>query len=491
VEQTVDSARHKPSDYDVILRGGTVIDGSGAAAFMADVGLRGGVVAAVGDLPTANAGHVIDCRDRIIAPGFIDVHTHDDQAVFDTPEMHAKTTQGVTTVVVGNCGVSLAPVRLDAPGIAPLPLLGPPQVFRFDTFAAYRDAVKAAPPAVNVAALVGHATLRQATMKGDLERPATAAEVDAMAALLDDSLHAGAIGLSTGLAYPAALAAPTDEVLSLAHVLKRHRGALYTTHLRNERDHVVEAVKEALRIGHESGVTAVISHHKCIGTRNWGRTTETLPLIDKALKRQDVAMDVYPYTATSTVLLPHFLADADRVLVTYSDPHPEAAARDLSDIAAEWGCSLEEAARRLYPAGAIYFQLSEDDVRRVMRHPRTMIASDGITAKHPHPRLWGTFTKVLGHYVREENVLSLEDAVHRMTGLPASVFGLTGRGTLTEGAAADLVVFDPATVRDGATYETPVAPSNGIDHVLVAGQAVLSNGTPTDARAGHFLARLG
>jgi N-acyl-D-amino-acid deacylase len=191
------------------------------------------------------------------------------------------------------------------------------------------------------------------------------------------------------------------------------------------------------------------------------------------------------------VLLPHFLADADRVLVTYSDPHPEAAARDLSDIAAEWGCSLEEAARRLYPAGAIYFQLSEDDVRRVMRHPRTMIASDGITAKHPHPRLWGTFTKVLGHYVREENVLSLEDAVHRMTGLPASVFGLTGRGTLTEGAAADLVVFDPATVRDGATYETPVAPSNGIDHVLVAGQAVLSNGTPTDARAGHFLARLG
>lgn len=310
-----------------------------------------------------------------------------------------------------------------------------------------------------------------------------------MAALLDDSLSAGGIGLSTGLAYPAALASPTEEVLRLAHVLKRHQGALYTTHLRNERDHVVEAVKEALRIGHESGVTAVISHHKCIGTRNWGRTMETLPLIDQALKRQDVAMDVYPYTATSTMLLPHFLSEADRVLVTYSEAHPEAAARDLSEIAAEWGCSAEEAARRLYPAGAIYFQLSEDDVRRVMCHPRTMIASDGIAAEHPHPRLWGTFTRVLGHYVREENVLSLENAVHRMTGLPASVFGLTGRGTLTEGATADLVVFDPDTVRDGATYEEPVAPSKGIDHVLVAGQAVISGGTPTDARPGRFIAR--
>ena len=475
--------------YDLILCNGTIIDGSGSPGFTADVAVRGDRISAVGRLQYADARRSVDVSGLVVAPGFIDVHTHDDAAVIEGPEMTPKITQGVTTVIGGNCGISGAPYSRagDPPHLLHL-------IFKSDRLLAqslekFLQRVCDAGPAVNAAFLTGHSTLRMQVMGADLEREATPAEMHAMRELLTQCLEQGSLGLSTGLFYPSARAASTTEVIEIAQALRAYRG-VYATHMRDEADGVVQSIEESLLIGREAGVDVVISHHKCIGRKNFGRSVETLALLDRARATQGVAWDVYPYNAGSSILLPEFVEQASRTVIAWCDPHPEFAGVDLDTVAQTLGCTRPEAIQRLQPAGAIYFMMDEADVARIISSSGAMIGSDGLPSdKHPHPRLWGTFPRILGRYVREQKLLTLEDAVHRMTGLSALRFGLTDRGQVRQGSYADVCVFDPGTVLDAATFERPAQSSIGIRHVLVNGRFVLESGEPTGARSGRVLRR--
>jgi N-acyl-D-amino-acid deacylase len=473
---------------DWILRGGEVIDGSGRTRRRADVAIAGDRIAAVGVVDKVEGAHELNVSGKIVAPGFIDVHTHDDRALFVTPEMSAKASQGVTTVVTGNCGVSLAPLVLSAPPPPPLDLIGDKADYHHERFADYLAALDRAPAALNAACLVGHSTLRVGAM-GALDRPADQTELAKMGERLQEALDAGAIGLSTGLAYAPAFHAPAAEIETLAALLRPAR-ALYTTHMRNEGEAVLDSLEESFAAGRTAGVPVVISHHKTVGRNNFGRTAETLPVIAAAIARQEAGLDAYPYIASSTVLSVAQAARALKVLVTWSKSAPEQAGRELSTIAADWGLSEAEAVERLQPAGAVYWTMDEGDVQRVLAFEHTMIGSDGLPHDtHPHPRLWGAFPRVLGYYCRELGLFSLEEAVRRMTGLPAYRFGLADRGILTAGAYADVTVFDPETVADRATFETPTTPAAGIEHVFVNGGLVWSECKPTGDRPGRALRR--
>jgi N-acyl-D-amino-acid deacylase len=472
--------------HDLVIRNVSVLDGSGAPARPGEVAVDAGRIAAAGRV-NAPGRVEINGGGLTLAPGFIDTHTHDDHAVAETL-MAPKVSQGVTTVVTGNCGVSIAPITLDREPPPPMNLLGPRAAYRFARVADYFAALDAAGMAVNAAFLVGHSTLRAGAMDR-LDRAATAAEIAAMTNRLQEGLDAGAIGLSTGLEYPTATAAPTEEVIALARPVAA-AGGLYTTHLRDEAAGVEAALEEAFRIGREAGLPVIVSHHKTAGLANHGRTRATLALLDRARRGQDIALDVYPYDACSTILGADFARDARRVIVTWSTPHPQAKGRDLAEIATGWGLSEADAIERLSPAGAVYFDMDEADVRRVLSHPMAMIGSDGIPGDaHPHPRLWGSFPRVLGRYVRQEKLLPLEEAVRRMTSLPAERFRLTCRGRIAEGFHADFVLFDPATVIDTATFEAPASPAEGIRQVWVNGAAVWRDGRVTGARPGHVLRR--
>jgi N-acyl-D-amino-acid deacylase len=473
------------SPCDLLIQDGELIDGSGAERVRADVAICGDRVMAIGDLDGMDARRRIDASGLVVAPGFIDAHTHDDRAVMSTPDMTPKVSQGVTTVITGNCGVSLAPLANREP-VPPLNLLGGPDCYRYPSMREYMAELEAAPAAVNVAPLVGHTTLRVATMD-KLDRPATDVEIDRMRSLLDEAMEAGGIGMSTGLAYAPAIAAPTDEVVALAERLQPY-GGIFTTHMRNEGDRVVESVEETLEIGQRARVPVVISHHKCCGRKNYGLVKKTLAAIDEARAHQTVDLDVYPYIASSTVLIAESVAASERVLVTWSTPHPECAGRDFEDMRREWGVSVEEAITRLQPAGAIYYQMDEDDLRRVLAFDDAMIGSDGLPHdEFPHPRLWGTFPRVLGHYSRDVGLFPLEQAVRRMTAVPARVFGLEDRGVLREGTFADLVVFDANTVIDGASFESPKRAATGIREVIVNGHSVWRGDACTGSRAGRLL----
>lgn len=470
--------------YDLLLLGGTVIDGSGAPRMRADVGIIDGRIAAVGDLSAAQAQRSLDVAGLIVAPGFIDSHAHDDFAVLETPAMAFKALQGVTTVVNGNCGLSLAPLVTQAAVPPPLNLLG--DAYRYPTFAAYRAAIEAADPAVNVVAMVGHSTLRVRHM-GTLDRAATADEIDAMRADFAQALHEGAIGLSTGTFYPPAAAASEAEIIAVAAPM-RECGGVYATHMRDEGDQIVPAIEESLRIGAALEAPVIISHHKLVGQANHGRSVETLALLSQAAQHQDLCLDCYPYAASSTMLRPERIALCDRIMITWSAPHPEVSGRDLHDIAGEWGCTAHEAAVRLQPGGAVYFIMSEDDVQRILAFPETMVGSDGLSKDaRPHPRLWGTFPRVLGHYARDVGLFSLETAVHKMSGLTALKFGLTDRGAVRAGAVADLAIFDAASVASPATFDSPAEPPIGMRHVLLGGRLTVENGTLTGARGGRYL----
>jgi N-acyl-D-amino-acid deacylase len=473
---------------DWILRGGTVIDGTGAPRFTADVAIAGDRVAAVGEADRSAGTREIDVSGLIVAPGFIDVHTHDDRALLAYPEMAAKASQGVTTVIVGNCGVSLAPLVLDRPPPPPMDLLGSTGDFAYPRFADYLAALDDAPAAVNAACLVGHSTLRVGTMT-ELDRAARPNELMRMSERLQEALDAGAIGMSSGLFYAPAFHALPAEIKALATRL-RPAGALYTTHMRDEAEHVLDSIEESFDVGRTAQVPVVISHHKTTGTANFGRTAETLPKIAAAMRAQEIGLDAYPYIASSTVLRTQRIEDATRVLITWSKSAPDQAGRELTDIARDWGVGILEAAERLQPAGAIYWMMDEADVRRVLAFERTMIGSDGLPHdSHPHPRLWGTFPRVLGHYCREIGLFGLETAVHKMTGLSAARFGLTGRGVVRAGCYADLTVFDPARVIDRASFAEPTLPAAGIEHVFVNGRRVWSDGRPTGERPGRALRR--
>ncbi|MFQ5954241.1 MAG: amidohydrolase family protein [Kiloniellales bacterium] len=476
-----------PVRYELVIRNGTVVDGTGAARFAADVAIAGDTITAIGNLPQGAGEVEIDASGCVVAPGFIDAHTHDDRALLADPTSAPKVSQGVTTVVCGNCGVSVAPLQLDGPPPSPLDLVVDTESCQYPTFAAYLDDLHQSPAALNAACLVGHTTLRAGVMDA-LDRPATPAEIDKMRGLLGDALAAGAIGLSSGLFYPPAHAAPTAEVSALVQELSPV-GGIYTAHIRDESDAVVKALEEAFEIGRGAGVRTIISHHKCAGRQNFGRTKETLALIEQARKRQDIGLDVYPYTAGSSMLgLNPMTDEAERVIVTWSRAMPHYAGCDLDDVARDLGTSRREAGERLRPGGGIYFMMDEEDVRRVLSYPQAMIGSDGLPHdEHPHPRLWGTFTRVLGHYARELGLFTVEEAVRRMTSLPATRFGLAGRGVVAAGAYADIVVFDPATVIDRATFDDPKRPSEGIKAVLVNGRLVWRDGASTGERPGQVL----
>ncbi len=482
-----------------LLAGGLVIDGTGALGRIEDVLLMGERIVAMGaQVPAALAAGGasgmtpvrIDCTGLAVAPGFIDVHTHDDAIVLKDPAMTPKVTQGVTSVIVGNCGISLSPYVTDA-AAPPLNLLGADS-FEFDSMAAYAARLAEVVPAVNVGALIGHTTLRFGAV-GALDRPATDEELATMVTRLDQALQDGALGMSSGLFYEEAFAATFDEVLALARVVGRHRG-VYASHLRSEMAAIIEAIHEAGDTAFEAGIPLVISHHKCAGPANWGRTLETLPVIEQLAQRQELGMDVYPYTAGSTVLRDDLVDGVIDVLVTWSTPHPEAAGRLLSDLAAEWGMTQVEVCRKLKPGGACYFQMQQEDVDRVISHPLAMVGSDGLPHdQRPHPRLWGTFPRVLGHYARERGLFSLEAAVHKMTGLSATRFRIAERGVLRAGYYADVAVFDPATIRDVATYESPVQQSEGVVAVFVNGMPSYAHQRAGDvgevARNGRLLRR--
>ena len=475
---------------DTLIRNAFVIDGSGADPVVADVAVVDGRIAAIGSLAGWQADHVIDAAGKVLSPGFIDAHTHDDTNVIRMPEMFPKLSQGVTTVVVGNCGISAAPVTLKGDPPDPMNLLGQSSAFSYPTFSSYVEAIAAAQPSVNVAALIGHTALRSNHMDR-LDRAATDAEIKGMRDQLTEALEHGALGLSTGLAYGNAINAPTEEVLALSEPLAQY-GAMYATHLRSEFADILNAMDEAFRIGKHARVPVVISHLKCAGVENWGRSSEVLAALEQAEKHQHVGCDCYPYTASSSTLDLKQVTDTYDIQVTWSEPHPEQGGKLLARIAEEWNVDMTEAARRLMPAGAVYHCMSDDDVNRILRHPSTVIGSDGLPNDPlPHPRLWGAFPRVLGYYSREQQLFSLTVAVRKMTGLSALRFGLSDRGLVKEGYWADLVLFDAATIRDAATFTDPMQPAHGIEAVWVNG--VLSyrgaDKKATGQRAGRFLAR--
>jgi N-acyl-D-amino-acid deacylase len=473
---------------DTLIQNASVLDGSGAAPEVLDIALRDGRICQIGRPLKYNATSTVDAEGLVLAPGFIDAHTHDDTAVVRNPQMLAKLSQGVTTVIVGNCGICAAPVQLKGSPPDPMNLLGGVDAFIYPTFASYVAAINEARPAVNVGALVGHTSLRNNHMDR-LDRVATKDEIESMCSQLCAALDGGALGLSSGLAYESANAASIDEVLSLARPLAA-ASAIYVTHMRTETEAILDAMSEAFTIGRENRVPVIISHLKCAGIVNWGRSSEVLHALDTARKTQLAGCDCYPYAAGSSTLDLRQVDPRVEITVTWSVPYPKLGGQSLKSIAETWGVPQLEAARRLQPAGAIYHSISEADMRRILAHPATMIGSDGLpNDPRPHPRLWGTFPRVLGLYSREQKLISMPEAIHKMTGMPARRFGLAERGIIREGYFADLVLFDPDKIIDTATFSDPMRPAEGIECVWVNGVLSYKNMTATGKRAGRFLPR--
>jgi N-acyl-D-amino-acid deacylase len=491
--------------FDTVIRNARVFDGTGAPPSSADLAIRGDRIAEVGEIRARGAVE-LDASGRALAPGFIDVHSHDDYSVLVTPAMDFKVMQGVTTDVVGNCGFGAAP----NPAARAMfrAMFGDAKVPDWDGYPGYIEVLDRNPPSLNVAVLAGHGTLRLAAMEGVHKRAPTRDELDRMRAWLREALDAGVLGLSTGLIYEPGRYATTDEIIEVARAMSGTT-ALYASHMRNEADALLDAIRETIRIGEEAGVAVEVSHHKAAGRENWGRVRDSLALIDDARARGlDVSADQYPYTSGSTVLAAVLQnealgggrggvgqADPESILLASVPQRPDLEGRTLAQVAADFDLPPKSAAEKLVRDGGmgvvvVIEMMDEADVRTVMRHPSTMIGSDGIAiGSKPHPRLYGTFPRVLGRYARDAGIMTLEDAVHRMTGFPAAKFHLTDRGAIRAGAFADLVIFDPAAVCDTATYDDPCRYPAGISHVFVNGTLVVRDGAHTGARPGRALRR--
>lgn len=520
--------------FDLVIRNGHVVDGTGSPWFAADVGIKGDTIAAVGPRLDATGARVIDAAGLIVSPGFVDVHTHSDggatavpydtieplvrddkQDIIGNPAAENDVRQGVTTVMGGPDG------------------FGTPQV------AAWLAKVTTARPAINIGAFVGHGMVRKLVVGMD-NRPATPQELGRMRELVASGMREGAFGLSTGLFYVPANYASTDEVVELAKVAGQF-GGVHQSHMREESVRVLDSVAETIAIGERGGLPTQVTHHKIVGKAMWGRSTDTLKLIDEARARGvDATLDVYPYTASNTTiqsgLLPQWAQDGgrDAMLARFKDETSRQ--RILNDIssairnergggdpanivlascgfdASLAGKSLADVLReRKRPVAidaaadlvmeivqrgscvGIYHAISEEDITRIMKHPATMIASDAspgmpIFGKDaPHPRAYGTFARVLGVYVRERHVLTLEEAVRKMSAFPAQRMGIEDRGLIRPGLKADIAVFDAATVIDKATFEKPHQYAEGMKAVVVNGRVTLENGQLTGERAGRAL----
>ena len=506
---------------DLLVADARIIDGSGALAFAGSLTVSGDRIERVlrdGE-PQPEAAQRIDAAGGVLAPGFIDVHNHSDISPFVEPGMDSMMRQGVTTVVVGNCGSSAVPPA-GAVEMAELAGVRPEDLdVGWRTFGEYLSHVDAARPAINVAALVGHGSVRLSVM-GEERRPPTPPEMAAMRSVVDEAMQAGAVGMSSGLIYAPGIHATTDELVALASVAEPH-GGLYASHIRGEGAPVFDAVAECIEIGRRAGVPSHVSHLKVETDLVWGRAGELLSLIDEARARgDDVSADQYPYTAWESELasclppwaspaeLPSLLADPvtrerlrravdshedgwhgcgegigwDRIVVVAHAGSPEYTGKSIADIATLRGADTLETIFDLLTAdrftSIIGHAMLEEDVRTILAREDVMVASDGLAVSpggplgrfNVHPRYYGTFPRVLGRYVRDEPCLSLEAAVRKMTSLPAERFRLSGRGVIAEGAFADLVVFDPARVADRATFDAPHAFPDGIDVVIVNGR---------------------
>src|SRR5579883_326545 len=506
------SALAQPAHFDAIVKNAKVVDGTGAPWFYADIGINGDSIAAIGLLRDATAAVEIDARGLIAAPGFIDVHSHGDRGIFATPTAENYLREGVTTFIGGPDGSSEVP-------------LGP-----------FLKRVAAAKPAINFGSMVGQGSIRAKVM-GTVNRKATPQEIEQQKELARQAMLDGAFGLSTGLFYVPGNFTPTEEVIEIAKVAGA-MGGYHSSHMREEASHVLDSVRETIRIGEEGHLPTQITHHKIIGKENWGKSVETLKLVEAARARGvDVTLDQYPYTASSTSLnslFPRWSLEGGRsaVLERLNAPDQRArikagiveaiqhdrgagdpknvvisncpfdaslAGKNLAQITQVRGvdASIENAAETAIlleqkgNCGAIYHAISEEDVVRIMRYPFTMIASDGdipvFGQAAPHPRSYGTFARVLGAYVREQHVLTLEEGVRRMSSLPAQRLKVWDRGILRPGFKADIVVFDPATIADKATFENPHQYSAGVQDAIVNGKLVLRDGKLTGERAGRIL----
>jgi N-acyl-D-aspartate/D-glutamate deacylase len=527
--------------FDVLLAGGSVVDGTGVPPFRADVALRGErIVAVEAGLDRAGAGHVLDVTGLTVAPGFIDAHGHSDIAVLSAPRVPSKIHQGITTEVMGNCGLGVAPIGPETDVAEVRAQLAIVDVdasvpWSWRTMAEYLDVVRRRGSAMNVAMLAGHLGIR-ATCVGFADRPATSRELAAMQELADTALADGACGLSTGLMYPPNAYANTDELAALAEVVASH-GKVFTCHMRDYGDHLVESVEESLSVAERTGVSLQISHLAVVGRRNWGAVTDALRLIDDAAQRGvDVAVDIYTYLAGSTnltQLLPRWSLEGGASNLLDRLTHPPTRTRIADEVERtrlnEWsdvviaggdfpadadvvGRTVAELAERSGRGGAetlitlaqmcktiatiVAFGRSEDDLVAVLRHPRAMVGSDGLGldpdgpsgSGQPHPRSYGCYPRLLGRYVRDEGTLTLESAIHKATSQVAQRFGVAERGVVTPGYVADLVVFDATAVDDLATFEQPQQSPVGIDAVFVTGVQVVTDGKQNDALPGRVLA---
>jgi N-acyl-D-amino-acid deacylase len=526
--------------YDIVIRGGTVFDGSGAAGERADLAIKGGRIAAIGRIG-ADGATTIDADGLAVAPGFIDIKTHSDFTLPINPKAESKVRQGVTTEIIGHCGFSVAPclpgkVALLKDYLSPS---APWLPFRELSFPEYLDTFPAT--SVNAGMLVGHNTLRLMVMGMEQRKP-TAAELEQMGRLLDEGLRAGSLGLSSGLFTAPGSYAERDEMIALAHILKRHNAG-YFTHLRDESNGVLEAVEEAIDVGATCGVHVEIVHFKCSGVDNWGKVAQALSMIDAARARGvDIDCDAYPYTAGSNPLkniLPQWIqaGGVDAMLARLRLPEtrtrlradiaahglnnwgrieswacvqisitpnlPQFAGRTIADLAAERGqdpidtlCDYlidDKGATRV-----LVTSIAEDDVRALIRSPTALVGSDGncvatygiVSQGMPHPRFYGTFPRVLGHYVHQQRLVPLGQAIHKMTGATAKALKLRDRGLLREGYRADVTVFDPADFLDQATYDKPHQyPTGARTHVIVNGVVVVAAATHTGAVPGKVLRR--
>jgi N-acyl-D-amino-acid deacylase len=525
--------------YDLVIRNGIVVDGSGAPPFRADIGVVGDTIARVGDLSGSTAEKVIDASGLVVAPGFIDIHNHSDTSVFLVPTADNYVMQGVTTIVVGNCGDSPAPLterNIDAFKDSEKRLVEALGEIPWRTFSEYLNALDKLEKSINVATLVGHGTVRSAVLGFENVKP-SARELNEMKTLVEEAMKAGAFGLSTGLIYVPSMFADTREIIELAKVVARY-GGVYATHMRNEGVKLLDSVIEAITIGVESGAAVEISHLKASGIPAWGNVSRALAIIEDYVARgYDVSADAYPYTASSTslsALLPSWVREGgvrkmlerlrdpsvidrierefeehgvmeeryllwSQVVIAYSETHKEFEGMSIADIAEKLGLSPVKAVARILEddggrTTVVIHSMTEEDVIEAISHPLVAIGSDGSVKRFgegkPHPRNYGTFPRVIARYVKELKVLSLPEAVRKMTSLPARKLGLWDRGLIRPGFKADIVVFNYYTIADTATYTNPHQFPKGIRYVIVNGSVVVDSGMHTGLKPGKLLRKV-